>query len=111
MPYKDIEKQRQAQRESVKRRREKVNAAVQKRRMLLKSYVNSKKDHPCVDCGGSFPPFVMDFHHVRGDKVAAVSMMANERRKIEEIDAEMAKCVLVCANCHRVRHGGHGDVL
>ena len=59
------------------------------------------KDVPCADCGGRFPPVCMDFDHVRGDKVRGVSQM----RYITPIRivAEVAKCDVVCANCHRIR--------
>ena len=60
------------------------------------------KARPCADCGVQYPPYVMDFDHVRGEKLFNVSAkagsMARERR-----DAEIAKCDLVCANCHRIR--------
>src|SRR2546428_955701 len=58
---------------------------------------------PCADCGGEFPPYVMDFDH-RGDarkdfwilqRAGAVSR--------ERLMTEIAKCDVVCANCHRAR--------
>lgn len=59
------------------------------------------KDFPCLDCGGRFPPFVMEFDHVRGVKRFALSKMANHSQ--EAVEAELAKCELVCCVCHRVR--------
>ena len=58
-------------------------------------------DQPCLDCGNHFQWCAMDFDHVRGVKKQAVSKMSNYRR--EMVEAEIAKCDLVCANCHRVR--------
>ncbi len=58
-------------------------------------------DQPCLDCGNHFQWCAMDFDHVRGVKKQAVSKMPNYRR--EMVEAEIAKCELVCANCHRVR--------
>ena len=43
----------------------------------------------------------MDFDHVRGVKLANISQML--RRPRAELDAEIAKCELVCATCHRLR--------
>lgn len=63
--------------------------------------LDALKDKPCVDCGQSFPPCVMDFDHVRGAKSRCVGNLFNvsEARLMAEID----KCDLVCSNCHRIR--------
>ena len=61
------------------------------------------KGRPCTDCGGSFPYYVMDFDHL-GDKVALISRMTTYGP--EQVLAEVAKCDLVCANCHRIRTFG-----
>jgi hypothetical protein len=59
------------------------------------------KSCPCVDCGKTFPPIAMDFDHVRGVKFRMVSTMVNY--SWERVLIEVAKCDLVCANCHRIR--------
>jgi cytidyltransferase-like protein len=56
---------------------------------------------PCLDCGGIYSPEAMDFHHVRGPKRFNVANMYN--RKKELVLAEIAKCDLICSNCHRTR--------
>lgn len=62
------------------------------------------KEGPCTDCGGSFPPYVMDFDHLPGTKkTLAVSYLANHGSGKAKLLAEIAKCELVCANCHRIR--------
>jgi hypothetical protein len=61
------------------------------------------KDVPCADCGRRYPPFVMDFDHRNGeDKTGNISAMA-PRWSWSKIAAEVAKCDVVCANCHRMR--------
>lgn len=70
-------------------------------RLVNKLYVDQLKAEPCVDCGRTFPPAAMDFDHVRGVKVSNISQML--RRPRAELDAEIAKCELVCATCHRLR--------
>ena len=56
---------------------------------------------PCAECGNSYPTEAMDFDHVRGEKKFNISTAhAKSWRVIEE---EIAKCEVVCANCHRVR--------
>jgi 5-methylcytosine-specific restriction endonuclease McrA len=56
--------------------------------------------HPCVDCG-EVDPIVLEFDHVRGDKRASISFMVLQRWCWETIQAEIEKCDVRCANCHR----------
>jgi hypothetical protein len=59
------------------------------------------RDHPCVDCGESDPD-VLDFDHVR-DKRADVSRLLQGAASWDVVEAEIAKCEVRCANCHRRR--------
>jgi len=64
--------------------------------------VRAAKARPCADCGQTFDPVVMDFDHVRGEKL--FTMGAGVRCKsTEAVLAELAKCDVVCSNCHRLR--------
>lgn len=68
-----------------------------------KAWLWAQKDKPCMDCGIKYHPVAMDFDHLPGSvKLFEVAAYAGTRRR-ELIIAEMAKCELVCANCHRVR--------
>ena len=60
------------------------------------------KSKPCMDCGQKYPSYVMDFDHRPGtEKKFGLKNMG--ARSVETILAEVAKCDLVCANCHRER--------
>jgi hypothetical protein len=59
-------------------------------------------EHPCVDCGER-DPVVLDFDHVRAGKAANVSALVADGYDWDVITAEVAKCVVRCANCHRRR--------
>jgi hypothetical protein len=64
--------------------------------------IQEAKNKPCADCGGIFPFYVMQFDHVVGDKEFGIS----EHRMnygLTRLMAEIAKCEVVCANCHAVR--------
>jgi hypothetical protein len=64
--------------------------------------INAAKAKPCTDCKQTFPPECMDLDHLPGHvKVAAVSNMI--WCTVERVKAELAKCEVVCANCHRIR--------
>jgi hypothetical protein len=57
----------------------------------------------CCNCGNSFPQAVYDFHHV--DPSIKESKLRDLMSKSWEIiKAELDKCILLCANCHRVEH-------
>jgi hypothetical protein len=63
--------------------------------------IRTLKAQPCADCKNSFHPACMQFDHVRGVKKYNVSNMHGYGW--ESILAEIAKCELVCANCHALR--------
>ena len=58
---------------------------------------------PCSDCGERYPPCAMDFdHRDPSTKRAAVTRMIG-RAGTQRLLDEIAKCDIVCANCHRLR--------
>ena len=70
-----------------------------------KMYAIAKFGNKCGDCGNTFPVACYDFHHTDGsDKEANPSKFF--RMSKERLDNELNKCVMLCANCHRVRHYG-----
>lgn len=69
-------------------------------RFYIKFYALKAK--PCMDCGGSFPPCAMDFDH-RPDEVKLFGVGQAVCRSWKKVLAEIAKCDLICANCHRIR--------
>jgi hypothetical protein len=75
----------------------------ERKREFVVWYEALKADRPCADCGGRFPPAAMQWDHLPGtEKIADVANLMRrlcKRRIVEEI----AKCELVCANCHAVR--------
>lgn len=72
-----------------------------KRYLVNDDIIVKAKSVPCMDCGNSYPWYVMDFDHVRGKKTSNISAMrtCNTPRLLEEIE----KCDVVCSNCHRFR--------
>lgn len=72
----------------------------QKKIMMVEKFGNQ-----CFDCQVSYHPSVYDFHHVdpheKEFNFSQVKMFS-----VERMLKELAKCVLLCANCHRIRHWG-----
>lgn len=77
---------------------------IRERRAELMAEIHVLKSKPCVDCGGTFPSVCMDFDHIDGHvKVNNIATMVHGLRRIAVIRAEIAKCEVVCSNCHRIR--------
>jgi hypothetical protein len=57
--------------------------------------------HPCVECGED-DIVVLEFDHVKGEKIGNVSALIRSA-ETPKLRAEIAKCEVVCANCHRRR--------
>ena len=59
------------------------------------------EDHPCVDCGER-DPVVLEFDHTGADKEFDIGAKLIHVRWQLILD-EIAKCEVVCSNCHRRR--------
>lgn len=80
------------------------NAYAKKYYVRRASWVSAYLDgHPCVDCGIQDND-VLEFDHVRGEKLFTIGGPAGSRRAINTLEAEVAKCDVRCANCHKKRH-------
>jgi len=62
-----------------------------------------KIEHGCAECGYNANPRALDFDHEDADtKIANISRMIRHA-PWDRVVAEMNKCTLLCANCHRVK--------
>ena len=65
---------------------------------------NLKKQCVCQKCGEK-RFYLLDFHHVNPEiKDDTIAKMASNRNKMEDIQKEIDKCVVLCSNCHREFH-------
>jgi len=77
--------------------------SIAKQKSYLAQYIRDLKNSTaCMDCKLIYPYYVMDFDHVRGQKQANVMELIKTLSK-KKIDEEIAKCEIVCSNCHRIR--------
>lgn len=80
-----------------------------KLRKLQREYQRKRKEEivkmmgdKCFDCGLSFHPAVYDLHHL--DPANKEGSKAMSQISMERLKKELEDCVLLCANCHRIRH-------
>ncbi len=56
----------------------------------------------CVDCN-TRELSVLEFDHVRGKKLANITALTRMGHSLSRLQAEISKCEVRCANCHRRR--------
>ena len=96
-----VAKERVRSREHRRKHADKYLTYALERQKAGREFINTFKSGLCVDCDTSYPPYIMDFDHVRGEKLQNVGEMGCYA--IESIIEEISKCDLVCSNCHRAR--------
>lgn len=84
-------------------RKEKIIKFNTIKRQLLAKQIDELKQNPCFDCNETFSPFCMDFDHIKGKKILAISKMIHENYSYKNILKEIKKCQLVCVLCHKIR--------
>ena len=63
-----------------------------------------KSKRGCVDCGET-DPVVLDFHHIDpSTKLFTVATGVSKCASMDELLAEIDKCIVLCSNDHRRRH-------
>lgn len=114
MPYKDKDRyqseewkeyQRTYQRGWHQRNRVKRLSRIYERKAATYEYVQAiKKQLCCADCGERHPA-VLQFHHLNAkDKTFNIADAARNGISLDRIKKEIEKCVVLCANCHIIRH-------
>lgn len=73
----------------------------------FKFIVKFLRDNPCVDCGEA-DLIVLEFDHLR-DKKYTISTLLGSGHSMGLLKREIAKCEVVCANCHRRRTAKRGN--
>ena len=71
-------------------------------RSKMRDIINKAKECGCACCGET-ELCCLDFHHLH-DKEFVIS--AGTEVSLERLLAELEKCVVLCANCHRKLHAG-----
>ena len=88
---------------TVEQRKEKHNHRNRVVRFRIKEEAVQYMGGKCEHCDGVFHTAAYDFHHVDPTQkdVDPGSLMRGLKHKLY---AELDKCILLCANCHRIHH-------
>lgn len=83
----------------------KTDGMLSVRQLKIQMFINAK-DTACSDCGNSFPSCVMDFHHLDpSQKTFSIGQcIARKDISLVQMKEEIKKCIVICSNCHRIRH-------
>jgi hypothetical protein len=105
MPYTDREKQKEASRRHYAKHRQHVIDKAKEHskaaRERIRTHINTHlKANPCVDCGET-DPIILEFDHITNDKHFNISDAVRHGYSMKKLIAEIAKCEVRCANCHR----------
>jgi len=65
--------------------------------------IQEAKDVPCMDCGVRWPFWIMEFDHRDPSKKDFEIGSEGRQFSKQKVKDEMAKCDIVCANCHKDR--------
>lgn len=109
MPYKDPEKRKAKHKEYSRSYYEKnktkiIARAGLRKKELSKEFAAFKATKHCIKCGESHPA-TLDFHHVERNRTnKKVYELVSDGHHWPRILEEIAKCVVLCANCHRIHH-------
>jgi len=102
----NIDKMRQYRRDWYRRNSVRAHASVNQRRQQLREWLREiKACSSCLHCGESYPACLV-FHH-RDPSVKDVDLgkvICDKGWAKERILEEIAKCDILCANCHLKLH-------
>ena len=80
-------------------------------RANIMEYVQQYKESVgCIDCKEKYPYYMLDLDHIR-DKDFGINRFKSYTNSLERVKEEMAKCEVVCANCHRIRTQNRRNML
>lgn len=101
MPHRSLEAGRESNSSYYQRNKEKFAERNRQRYNEFRKIIRATKDVPCTDCGQKYPSYVMQFDHL-GDKSFTISQITRIS-SVTKLYEEIAKCEVVCANCHSER--------
>ncbi len=99
-------KQKRKSKRSIEDKRKLSVKYVTQRRRKIKSMAVEYKGGKCVFCDYNKCNEAMDFHHIDPSKKQFTISKKGNCVSWEKVKIELAKCILVCRNCHSELHAG-----
>jgi 5-methylcytosine-specific restriction endonuclease McrA len=108
MPFKDKEQKREYHkkymREWYQKNKAKHISYVRNRDKKIKDWLKQYKETlECEKCGETHPA-CLDFHHINPAEKSFSLGRINKFLSIDLLKSEIAKCNVLCSNCHRKKH-------
>jgi hypothetical protein len=108
MPYKDPEARKAYHRtysreHYLKNRAAVVAKTIRKKKKLREEWRKYKATLKCSKCGFSHPA-ALDFHHTDPSKKEGNIHRLISNGQATKARTEADKCIILCANCHRIHH-------
>jgi len=104
MPYADVIQQKEAQHRSYLRNKEKVRETTRRRRREIVAWLTEYKvSRGCSRCPENHVATI-DYHHENGEKDQCLAYASRLQWSQERLEREVAKCIVLCSNCHRKLH-------
>lgn len=85
--------------ENRKRRQDKANNVNRSRKRMIVDHFGDK----CHDCGNTYHQCVYEFHHLDPTQKDVNPSRALSWKE-EKMWTEINKCIMLCSNCHKIRH-------
>jgi hypothetical protein len=95
--WRDSNKEKIRRRNRIQHDKNYYQRATEKQAILF-----ANKTLPCLDCEKFYPPWVLELDHTRGKKKFSIAS-GTTSVPLPEYEKELAKCDVVCANCHKTR--------
>lgn len=101
MPYKDREAQLKAQRQHYADNKEVYRQRVRDRKSKIRKHLfDYLSQSECKVCGENDPVVLQFDHRDPSEKEFGLADAIGRKIALKRIDEEIAKCDILCANCH-----------
>ena len=110
MPHKTEEAKAESRRKHYQKHKERIKIATKTYRLNKKSAWQAYKQTLfCIKCGQNHPA-TLDFHHIVPSPSNRKLHSLVQRGAFSLVLDEIKKCMVLCANCHRIlHHNEHQD--